>query len=48
LDSLNRTIVTIRPPKGQLLKDVIDDEDDDAADAVEGGDDASEEASTEE
>ena len=26
LDSLNRTIVTIRPPKGQLLKDVIDDE----------------------
>jgi len=48
LDSLNRTIVTIRPPKGQLLKDVIDDEDDDAADAVEGGDDTSEEASTEE
>ena len=48
LDSLNRTIVTIRPPKGQLLKDVIEDEDDDAADAVEGGDDASEEASTEE
>ena len=45
LDSLNRTIVTIRPPKGQLLKDVIDDEDDDAG---EGGDGASEEASTEE
>lgn len=48
LDSLNRTIVTIRPPKGQLLKDVIDDEDDDAADAADGGETSSEEASTEE
>ncbi len=48
LDSLNRTIVTIRPPKGQLLKDVIDDEDDDAADAADGGETSTEEASTEE
>ena len=48
LDSLNRTIVTIRPPKGQLLKDVIDDEDDDAADAADGGETSAEEASTEE
>ncbi len=48
LDSLNRTIVTIRPPKGQLLKDVIDDEDDDAADAADGGETSSEESSTEE
>ena len=48
LDSLKRTIVTIRPPKGQLLKDVIDDEDDDAADAADGGETSAEEASTEE
>lgn len=32
LDTLNRTIVTIRPPKGQLLKDVVDDEDDEETD----------------
>ena len=44
LDSLNRTIVTIRPPKGQLLKDVIDDEDGDDA---EGTEDSSEETSEE-
>jgi large subunit ribosomal protein L25 len=44
LDSLNRTIVTIRPPKGQLLKDVIEDEDGDDA---EGTEDSSEETSEE-
>jgi len=42
LDSLNRTIVTIRPPKGQLLKDVVDDEDDEETD------DSSEESTSEE
>ena len=42
LDSLNRTIVTIRPPKGQLLKDVIEGEDGDDA---EGTEDSSEETS---
>ena len=26
LDALNRTIVTIRPPKGKLVSDVLDDE----------------------
>jgi large subunit ribosomal protein L25 len=42
LDSLNRTIVTIRPPKGQLLKDVVDDENDEETD------DSSEESTSEE
>lgn len=42
LDTLNRTIVTIRPPKGQLLKDVVDDEDDEETD------DSSEESTSEE
>jgi len=42
LDSLNRTIVTIRPPKGQLLKDVVDDEDGEETD------DSSEESTSEE
>ena len=42
LDSLNRTIVTIRPPKGQLLKDVVDDEDNEETD------DSSEESTSEE
>ena len=42
LDSLNRTIVTIRPPKGQLLKDVVDDEDDEETD------DSSEESTSKE
>ena len=36
LDSLNRTIVTIRPPKGQLLKDVDDDEGGEDAERTEG------------
>ena len=42
LDSLNRTIVTIRPPTGQLLKDVVDDEDGEETD------DSSEESTSEE
>ena len=42
LDSLNRTIVTIRPPKGQLLKDVVDDEDGEETD------ESSEESTSEE
>ena len=45
LDSLNRTIVTIRPPKGQLLKDVIDDEGGEDAESAE---DSLEESTSEE
>ena len=45
LDSLNRTIVTIRPPKGQLLKDVIDDEGGEDAERAE---DSLEESTSEE
>ncbi|MBK98456.1 MAG: 50S ribosomal protein L25 [Balneola sp.] len=45
LDSLNRTIVTIRPPKGQLLKDVISDED---GEETERADDSLEESTSEE
>ena len=45
LDSLNRTIVTIRPPKGQLLKDVIDDE---GGEDAERSEDSLEESTSEE
>ncbi|HCD51246.1 MAG TPA: 50S ribosomal protein L25 [Balneolaceae bacterium] len=51
LDALNRTIVTIRPPKGKLVSDVLDDEeettseegDEEAAEGEEGAEEATEE-----
>ena len=45
IDSLTRTIVNVRPPKGALVSDVLDDEDEDA-DAEDA--DASTEETTEE
>ncbi len=56
LDSLSRTIVTIRPPKGALVSDVLDDDEDeetteeDSGEATAEGADAegSEESSSEE
>ena len=53
LDSLSRTIVTIRPPKGALVSDVLDDEDEEtteegAEEATAEGAEGSEEGSSEE
>ncbi|MBO6536474.1 MAG: 50S ribosomal protein L25 [Balneolaceae bacterium] len=51
IDSLTRTIVNIRPPKGKLVSEVLDDdEDEDAEDAegAEGDEESTEESSAEE
>lgn len=57
LDSLSRTIVTIRPPKGKLVSDVLDDEEEETteegaeeatAEGAEGSEESSEEAESEE
>ncbi|MBO6794860.1 MAG: 50S ribosomal protein L25 [Balneolaceae bacterium] len=49
IDSLTRTIVNVRPPKGALVSDVLDDEDEDAEDAegAEGAEESTEETSEE-
>ncbi len=51
IDSLSRTIVNVRPPKGALVSEVLDDdEDEDAEDAegAEGAEESTEETSAEE
>ena len=51
IDSLSRTIVNVRPPKGALVSEVLDDdevEDAEDAEGAEGAEESSEESSAEE
>jgi large subunit ribosomal protein L25 len=51
IDSLTRTIVNIRPPKGKLVSEVLDDDEDEGAEdaeGAEGDEESTEESSAEE